>query len=212
MRPPGWFRLMRAGVFASVCVVLSMAGHDMMAARPAPAWAGLIALPVVTAVGYCLADRRRSAWWILLAVEVAQTCLHQWFTWATPSAPGHLVMTMHGGVHHVVGAAPSVRHGASAGLGMLGAHAVAGMLVALWLYAGERALWRALSALGESLLGRTLRALVLLAPADLRTPPRRPAGPCRRDDDTPPVTATLRHVLVRRGPPRNTGVPANALI
>jgi hypothetical protein len=66
--------------------------------------------------------------------------LHQWFTWATPSAPGHLIMTMHGGVHHVVGAPPPVRHGASAGLGMLGAHAVAGMLVALWLYAGERAL------------------------------------------------------------------------
>ncbi|GAA4623848.1 hypothetical protein GCM10023196_021700 [Actinoallomurus vinaceus] len=203
---------MRAGVFASVCVVLSMAGHDMMAARPAPAWAGWTALAVVTAVGYRLADRRRSAWWILLAVEVAQICLHQWFTWATPSAPGHLVMTMDGGAHHVVGAAPPVRHGASAGLGMLSAHAIAGMLVALWLYAGERALWRALSALGESLLGRTLRALVLLAYADLHTPPRPSAAPCRRDDDPPPVAAALRHVLVRRGPPRHVGVAVNALI
>ncbi|WP_345349336.1 hypothetical protein [Actinoallomurus liliacearum] len=204
---------MRAAVFAVVCGVLSLAGHDLMASRPAPAWAGWAAVAGVTAVGYHLADRRRSAWWILLAVEGAQLCLHEWFAWATPADPGptpaHLAMTMHGGMHTAMssGAASSMNHGSGAsGLGMAGAHALAGALVALWLYAGERAAWRALAVLAEAVLGRALRVLLLLAYIDLAAS-RRPAGARRRRgaDQTPPAMAVLRHFLVRRGPPRGSG-------
>ncbi|MCW2945109.1 MAG: hypothetical protein JWR24_1826 [Actinoallomurus sp.] len=222
MGPPGWFRLMRAGVFASVCVVLSACGHDLMASRPAPVWAGWTALAGVTAVGYCLADRRRSAWWILLAVEVVQVCLHLWFTWSTPadlgSAARYPGMAMPGGVHQLASAdmAMAGPHGGGTSMGMVGAHAFAGVLVALWLYAGERALWRALrraaGLIAGSLLARTLRAFVLLTRVDL-VADRRPAGARRgRSGDEAPPVAVLRHVLIRRGPPRADGVPAYVLM
>ena len=199
---------MRAGVFAAVCVVLSMAGHDLMASRPAPAWAGWAALAGVTAVGYCLADRRRPAWWIVLAVEAAQACLHLWFAWCIApdpgAAPARPAMTMHGGVHHVVSTWTMSQSGGTSGLGMTGAHALAGMLVALWLYAGERALWRPLGLIAESLLDPALRVFALLVLADVVVD-RRPRGTADRgEDEVRPVVAALRHVLVRRGPPRDT--------
>src|SRR4051812_21602926 len=124
MGPPGWFRLMRAGVFASVCVVLSQVGHDLMASRPVPVWAGWTALAGVSAVGYCLADRRRPAWGILLAVEVVQACLHLWFTWSASTDPGsafrHPGMAMQGGVHHVTSADVPLpmTHGGGMSVGM----------------------------------------------------------------------------------------------
>ena len=110
MRPPGWFRLMRAGAFAGVCVVVSLAGHDLMASRPAPLWAGWVAVAGVTGIGYCLAGRRRSLWWILLAVQVTQFCLHEWFSWAgTPgSAPARPALPMHDGMHAVAGSGATV--------------------------------------------------------------------------------------------------------
>ena len=195
---------MRAGAFAAVCVALSQVGHDLMATRPAPLWAGWTALAGVGAVAYCLADRRRPAWWILLAVEVAQVCLHVWFDCCTPSGPGpgpvHMEMRA-GGMHAAGGLAAS--HGAGTSLGMLGAHALAGCLAALWLYAGERALWQALRVIVEFLVDRTLRLLALIVRSG---PPygRRPAPVSggRGTDEAAPKVAVLRHVLVRRGPPR----------
>jgi hypothetical protein len=212
MGPPGWFRLMRAGVFASVCVLLSKTGHDLMASRPAPAWAGCMALGAVTAVGYCLADRRRSAWWFLLAVEVTQVCLHLWFTCCSPVGPGarlnHLGMRMSEGTRQVGGAGMPMAHGGAMSVRMVGAHALASVLVALWLYVGERALWRALGRLVNSLLGRTLRALLLLLRADLAADSR-PGGAGRRwaGDEAQPVTDVLRHVVTGRGPPQAITIP-----
>ena len=211
MRPPGWFRLMRAGVFAAVCVALSQVGHDLMAARPAPLWAGWAALAGVGAVGYCLADRRRPAWWILLAVQAAQFVLHLWFSSCTPPSgpgPAPMRMPMHGEAVHTAGAMAAA-HGPGTSLGMLGAHALAGCLAAAWLYAGERALWRALRVVAEFLAGRTLRALIPLLGAALPVntgPPRIPAG--RTEDEPPPESVVLRHVLARRGPPRACGHPS----
>ncbi|GAA4496635.1 hypothetical protein GCM10023191_038970 [Actinoallomurus oryzae] len=204
---------MRAGGFASVCVVLSKAGHDLMASRPAPAWSGWIALAAVSAVGYCLADRRRPLWWILLAVEVAQTCLHLWFTWSTPpnpgAAPGRLGVVTHGGMHHlsVAGTPAGMSHGGGMSAGMWGVHALAGLLVALWLYAGERALWHALAAIVGSLVGRTLRSLRIVLSGGLGADRAMSgANPWRGEDETPPALEGLRHALVRRGPPRPVGM------
>jgi hypothetical protein len=199
---------MRAGVFASVCVVLSQAGHDLVASRPVPVWAGWTALGAVTAIGYCLAGRRRSAWWILLAVEIVQVCLHLWFSCCTRGSPGadlgHLNTTMPGGVHQVGSADMTMAHGGGMSAGMAGAHALAGMLVAAWLYMGERALWHALGVITDSLFGRALRVFALLIGADL-VGDRQPAGAaCRRaGHDAPPIVGVLRHVVVRRGPPRD---------
>ncbi len=208
MVPPGWFRLMRAGGFASACVVLSQVGHDLMAARSAPIWAGWVAVAGVGAVGYLLADRRRPLWWILFAVEVVQAFLHLWFAWSTPAAPGlasaDVGMAMHGGMPMDAGA--PMPHGGGISLGMLGAHALAGLLVAVWLYAGERALWRVLGVLAGFLLGHGTRALLHLIFGEPAAEWRPTAGRGRNGDEPPPVVAALRHVLVRRGPPRVSGV------
>jgi hypothetical protein len=212
MHPPGWFRLMRAGAFAAVCVVLSQLGHDVMAGRPAPLWAGWAALAGLGAVGYCLADRRRPAWWILLAVEATQVCLHVWFSCCTPAgsvSPAPRMDMQGGGMHAATAGGMAVPHGAGMSLGMLAAHALAGCLVAAWLYAGERALWRALGVIAEFLVDRTLRVLVRLVGTGLPAGPR----PTRvavgfGEDEVPPEIAVLRHVLIRRGPPRAESVSA----
>jgi hypothetical protein len=199
---------MRAGTFAAVCVALSQFGHDLMAARPAPLWAGWMALAGVGAVGYCLADRRRPAWWILLAVETAQVCLHVWFDVCTPSGSvaGPVHMQMQAGGMHALGGLAAL-HGPGVSVGMLGAHALAGCLAAAWLYAGERALWRTLRVVADFLVDRTLRALILLFSAVLPMGggSARVTAAWGAEDDSPPKVAVLRHVLVRRGPPRAGG-------
>jgi len=204
---------MRAGAFAAVCVALSQFGHDLMAARPAPLWAGWVALAGIGAVGYCLADRRRPAWWILLAVEVAQVCLHVWFSCCTPAGPASPALRMEmrgGGMHAATDGGMALAHGAGMSLWMFAAHALAGCLAAAWLYAGERALWRALRVIAEFLVDRTLRVLALLVRAGLPVDPRpaRAAVGRRGEDEVPPEVAVLRHVLIRRGPPRARSVLA----
>jgi hypothetical protein len=193
-----------------VCVALSQFGHDLMAERPAPLWAGWAALVGLGAVGYFLADRRRPAWWILLAVEVAQVCLHVWFACCTPAgvAAGAVHMRMQGGAMHATGAI-AAGHAGGMSLGMFAVHALAGCLAAAWLHAGERALWAALGVVAEFLVDRTLRVLALLVRADLRVghgPAAVTGG--RAEDEVAPRTAALRHVLVRRGPPRAKSVLA----
>ncbi|WP_157420731.1 hypothetical protein [Actinomadura kijaniata] len=211
MRPPGWFRLMRSGLFASVCVVLSLAGHDLMTPHPAPAWAGWTALAGLTAVGHCLADRRRPAWWLLLAVEMVQGFLHLWFTWSAHL--GHPVTAVPGAAHHGGAGTPVPMDHGGASPGMLGAHALAGALVALWLYAGERALWRTLDAVAGFLLRPVLWTFAVLFGGGLPGEARAPRiGGGRGEDERPPNVAVLCHTLVRRGPPRPVGVAVDALI
>ncbi|MWA05852.1 hypothetical protein F8568_036960 [Actinomadura sp. LD22] len=201
---------MRAGAFAAVCVVVSQVGHDMFAERPAPFWAGCAALAGVGGVGYCLADRRRPAWWILLAVEVVQFALHSWFSFcASPaSEPWPPAAGTHGAGAHMAGMQAAqvgdagVSHGACMSVGMLAAHALAGAVAAGWLYAGERALWRALMVIADFLVERALQVLVLLlghVVAPVVGPLAVATG--RGEDEPPPETTALRHVLVRRGPP-----------
>jgi hypothetical protein len=195
---------MRAGAFAAVCVGLSQVGHDLMAARPAPLWAGWAALAGVGAVGYRLADRHRPVWWLLLAVEVTQACLHVWFGYCTPSAPGPrpMHMRMQGGAMRAAGD-HLISHGASVSAGMFGAHVLAGCLAALWLYAGERSLWRALRLIAEFFADRTPRFFALIVRAGFpaeRCPA--PAAIGYDEDEAVPEPAVLWHVLTRRGPPR----------
>lgn len=211
MLPPNWFRLVRAGVFAAVCVALSQFGHDLVAARPAPPWAGWTALAALSGLGYCLADRRRPPWWILLAVQIAQVCLHVWFNCCTPDGPGQVTvpMQMRDGVMHAAGgmAAP---HGAGMSLYMFAAHALAGALAAVWLYAGERALWRGLGVVAEFLVDRTLRVPALLANTGLPDGSGPPHVGSSGEDEPAPAATILRHVLLRRGPPLGGSVSASA--
>jgi hypothetical protein len=196
MVAPAWFRLLRAGVFALVCVVLSLAGHDLMAAAPTPLWSGGVALAMAVGVGYCLADRRRPLWWLLLAMAAGQCALHVWFSCTTPalSAGRRTVMAMPGMGH---GVELAVSHGAMSA-GMLAAHALVSLVVACWLWAGERAAWRLLALL----LGGLRILSVLFGGVEPPYDPV-PAGGERGR----PRTVVLRHVVVRRGPPRLGDVP-----
>ncbi|MCO5968384.1 hypothetical protein [Actinoallomurus soli] len=215
MRPPAWFRLMRAGVFAAVCVVLSVTAHGLMHPRPVPAYAAPSAFAALTGVGFCLADRRRSVWWLLLAVEVVQGGLHLWFSAVSAGpAPGLATSrTSMPGMHHLVPGVghpdhlvpglehPGPPHAGTSGWGMLIAHLLAGVLVAVWLSAGERAAWRALTAMTRLLLARALRVLALLRGVSIATTPRgAKTGRGRRKRPRPQIGA-LRHTVVRRGPP-----------
>jgi hypothetical protein len=179
VRQPGWFRLMRSGVFASVCVVLSAVGHDLMASGRTPLWAGFAALGVLVPIGYLLAGRRRSALGLLLSVEAVQFGLHALFSWATPApVPGMAGMVSH----------------SSSGAGMFGVHALAGALVAGWLYVGDRALWWALSVLVEPV--RRACAVLIAAPCRFWLV----VGGVYRAREAGPLVV-LRHVVARRGPP-----------
>jgi hypothetical protein len=212
MRPPGWFRLVRGSAFAVVCVAISQFGHDLMAVRPVPLWAGWAALVALGGLGYCLADRQRSVWWILLAVEAAQACLHVWFTWCTPADRGFVSASMRmprrgGGMHAAAHGGAAMSQGAGMSLGMFGVHVLAGLLAAAWLYVGEQALWRALRVIAGFLVDRTLCVLVLLARSGVPIGSR---GLVRvvvgfGEDEVAPAAVVLRHVLVRRGPPRTGG-------
>ena len=156
-----------------------------------------MALVALGGLGYCLADRRRPAWWILVAVEAAQACLHVWFSWCTPAAtvpvPMRMPMPMPG-ESAVVRGGTVMSHGAGMSLGMFGAHVLAGLLVAAWLYAGERALWRALRVVAEFLVVRTLRTLILLAQAGLPSRCARPAPVTigRGDNEVAPAVVVLQ--------------------
>ncbi|GLW08036.1 hypothetical protein Misp01_31660 [Microtetraspora sp. NBRC 13810] len=203
MYPPGWFRAVRAGSFALVCVGLSQAGHDLMAPRAVPAWSVVAAFCMVAATGYRLAAREWSTGWILAAMEAAQLYLHVWFAWTTPADPLPGVTVLHHGAHLATTAhqAPDMAaHAGMTGPAMFAAHALAGAMVALWLAKGEQALWRALGAFARLLAGLGWMPVLLKAsPAPAGpAPARRTAG----DEGVPPAEV-LRHALVRRGPPRS---------
>ncbi|GAA4585700.1 hypothetical protein GCM10023194_29140 [Planotetraspora phitsanulokensis] len=201
MRPPGWFRLMRAGLFAVVCVGLSQAGHDLMAPRPVPAWSVGVALGLVVTIGYRLAGRERSLGWILGGVETIQLYLHMWFSWTTPSGTSPDVVRLGDAPLMMPGHMESmaVTHGGMSTPMMFAAHALAGAFVAVWLAVGERALWRTLRALSGILSSHLgwLLALVQVRPLTAGPASIRPIG----QDDAAPPAALLRHTLARRGPP-----------
>jgi hypothetical protein len=202
MRSPGWFRIMRAWLFAMVSVGLSVAGHDLMAPRPVPVWSTGLALGLVATAGYRLADRERSMRWILVAVETVQLYLHVWFAWTTPAGSAHVTTGGDPGTHLMIsghGASMVMTHGGMSAPGMFLAHALAGAFVAVWLSAGERALWRALRSLAWTVSSHLGWILAAARPAAI---PARPVHSARRDDDAP-IVEILRHAVIRRGPPRS---------
>ncbi|MZE81091.1 hypothetical protein [Streptomyces xinghaiensis] len=95
----------------------------------------------------------------------------------------------------------AVSHGNSAG--MLLAHLLAAVVCGLWLWRGEAAAHRLGRALA-ALLSAPLRRLrdVPFHPADVRDA-RRPCRSAAAGWERPqPVPVSLRHAVVRRGPPR----------
>jgi hypothetical protein len=172
-------RIVRAAVFAVVCVYAALGMHVL--AGGAGAGLGIVAAATaVTGAGaYVLARRRRSMGTLLVASFAAQYGMHHLFGSGLP------LMGHHAG-------------GLSAGIGMLLAHVLVATVSAWWLERGETALATLLFLLACSLrdLWRPL--------TDLLAPPSTPRRVAPVVEVTPgmPTAQVLAWELCRRGPPQ----------
>ncbi|MEY2241612.1 hypothetical protein AB8A21_01405 [Streptomyces sp. BF23-18] len=79
----GWCtRMLRAVMFAAVCVVLAALGHVMMSGSPVAWWALAGAGTGTAGAGWCLAGRERGLPLVVSAVVLAQGVLHSMFSMA----------------------------------------------------------------------------------------------------------------------------------
>ncbi|HEX2317339.1 MAG TPA: hypothetical protein VHJ17_26580 [Thermomonospora sp.] len=182
MAVPPPHRLLRASVFAAVCVTLSMAGHAV-AARDAVPWAAVGAGGLgVLGVAWVLAGHERSALTILGGLLGGQFGLHVLFAAAQAGPVTHAEHVAHQDA--VVPGGP----------GMTLAHVAAAAVSAWWLWRGERLAWT---------LARRFAALSRVCAVVLLEVP--PAPVRRRVPLTAavprPVPAPLRHSVGLRGPP-----------
>ena len=148
-------RWMRALALASVVVSTGAAGHVAAGgAMPAPAVLGLLLVLATLVLAPVLGSPASSGRVALLAIG-GQALLHVSLNVLTTNPAGHTGagMVMPGGAHGSMQMSDGMFHGAaasgetslvwmgSAHVGMLLAHLVAGLLLGLWLAAGERAAW-----------------------------------------------------------------------
>ncbi|MFC8405743.1 hypothetical protein ACPCSL_04430 [Streptomyces griseoincarnatus] len=97
----GWcFRMLRAAVFAAVCVLLAALGHVLMSGTAVPSWALAVAVAVTGGAAWCLAGRERGLLVVSSVVVAAQTALHVWFSYvqelSRPPVSPMPPMSMHG--------------------------------------------------------------------------------------------------------------------
>ncbi|GII05987.1 hypothetical protein [Planobispora takensis] len=167
-------RLMRAAVFAVVCVTASLGMHLLAGGAAVDPVVPAVAVPPVTAGAFVLARRRRGLGTLLGASFVTQYGLHHLLS---ASAVERSLITDH-------------QHGGLAA--MVAAHAATALLSAYWLERGESAL---------AMLVHLLLASILVLP--VRCPPvlRRVPRWVSRDGAPSLVTRLLAAVVSRRGPP-----------
>lgn len=190
MRPGPCFLVVRAAVFAAVCVALGASGHDLMSATLVPGWALVLAGLAVFGGALLLGRRERSLATITATMLAIQLASHELFTHTQPAAPAMAGMSMPTG-------------SAGSGGGMLVVHLVAAAVCAWWLRQGEAAAWSLLLLLDQCAVA-PLRAALALVVVLLRGTARR-ARSARRPLWPAPAAgarrALLRHSVSRRGPP-----------
>ncbi|MFG1921685.1 hypothetical protein [Cryptosporangium sp. NPDC048952] len=178
MTGPGLLREVRALVFVLVCLSLSVALHSWAHGAVPPPLAVLAGGGLLVSVAVPLTGRQRGLPTIAGTLAVTQVGLHVLFS-VVPA--GHVMVPAHGTGTMIAG------------------HVVAGGLTALWLHAGEVAVWRLVRRLAQRLpvLG------VLFALAALRIPAPAPRRFLARLADlaAPLPDPTWLHSTTRRGPP-----------
>jgi len=189
MAETGGARVGRAAVFAAVCVLLTVLGHEVMSGDALPWWAPLGAFGGVFAGAWWFAARERDLASVTAVAVAAQAVLHGGFTFTEMAQPE----AMHAGMAHGQGM------GLGSTLGMFGIHLLLGLLSGLWLAYGEQSVFRALRSAAQRV--RTSFALVQVAPLHLiRVAPAQVV----------PVRAMRRwrlvHAIVSRGPPGTVAV------
>ncbi|MFB7653289.1 MULTISPECIES: hypothetical protein [unclassified Streptomyces] len=80
MSAGGVLRIVRAAMFAAVCVVLAAVGHVLMSGTGLPWWVLPLAASAVGVVGWALAARERGGRTVAALTVGVQTCLHACFT------------------------------------------------------------------------------------------------------------------------------------
>ncbi|MFF5189182.1 hypothetical protein ACFY30_36345 [Streptomyces sp. NPDC000345] len=192
MIPGRCSRMLRAAVFAAVCVLLAALAHVPVSGHT-PAWWVVGAAAVGTGgAGWCLTGRERGAPLVTAVVVGAQAALHTAFSLAPAAVPaaGGTAGMDHGG--------PAPAGPPSAG--MLAAHLPAALLCGLWLAHGERAVFRVLRAVAEWLtapLGR---------PGERTVPAPAPRAGARARAARSARSLVLVHAITSRGPPERSAV------
>jgi hypothetical protein len=206
MHPGPGFRLTRSAVFAGVCVSVTGAGHALMSGAGLPVWALLYAFATVTAGAWWFTGRRRSGLFTTGATVLTQFLLHCVFV------AGQLVARMNTAAAQrasVAGGMPGTAGGHSMGNGtpmpmrewtpgMFGAHLLAALVCALWLWRGEVAAGRLARVLASLVVAPLRRARRIRAPR-LPLPPAPPRAVLR--PRVGPYLVLIRHAVTRRGPP-----------
>ncbi|WP_143175428.1 hypothetical protein [Cryptosporangium aurantiacum] len=187
MTSQGLLREARALVFVLVCLSLSVTLHTWAHGDQPPILVLMAGAGLVLSVALPLTGRQRGLPVIAAGLAVTQAGLHGLFT-LVPSGGAHVMTTM---------PTPGT---------MLAAHVVAGGLTALWLYAGEVAVWGLVRWLARRMPALSvlfaLVALRLLAPAPRRFRPRLAAL------RAPLPAPVFRRSVERRGPPSTVAVTA----
>ncbi|WTW98738.1 hypothetical protein OG216_37760 [Streptomycetaceae bacterium NBC_01309] len=190
-------RLLRAGVFAGVCVALSVGGHVLASGGAVPVRAVLGAVLAALGLSWLGAGRERSARGLVAAMGAGQLGLHTWFSWAAERAAETTAHRHGSGPGHVHGGGPHEALVAPGGAGMLAAHLAVAAAAALWLRVGEAAVFRLL-ARWDARVRAGVRVLLGPRPAPGRVAPR-----VRAVAGRPGVLRGLptRYDVARRGPP-----------
>lgn len=188
-------RILRAAVFAAVCLTLSAAGHQLAAGTAPPAWADATGFLAVLVLGYLLSARERSLLGIGGAMLTTQGGLHLAFNAAQDPARRRTATSMPMGMHATLMMAHHTHHPIAHAAA---AHVAAALLASWWLRRGEAALWSLLRRAAVLVPGlvawwgaREGRLPALACPAV----PQLTAG------QRPLPQVLLRHAVSRRGPP-----------
>ena len=211
--------LLRAALFAALCVTLSSTSHVLMSREPLPPAVVATAFAAVFGVAYLVAGRRECGFRLIAAMMVPlELAVDTWFTSGQQLCYGpsggpvtgswrsfHNAVICHGG--EAGGRLPGVS-GASAAAQMpsatlpwvlLALHVSVGLLASWWLRRGEAGLQRVLRAASAA----AFRPLLFAAAAVRRTAPL-PRRVCPAAAPVSPGALSARslmHAVVRRGPP-----------
>ncbi|MDA2802949.1 hypothetical protein [Nocardiopsis suaedae] len=181
------FRTVRAGVFASVSVGVSAAGHAAMSDHVLPPVGPVAGFLLLFTLAWAAAEKERGLAGICALMLWGQLALHLLFSFAQAGAGSH-----HAGA---AGAAEAGAAVADGGTGMLAAHMVAALISGWWLRQGEAALFGLLR-----LLGLLILPVLLVGGSGAAAPP--PPSTRRPDrGDGGRIARGLRHTVVLRGPP-----------
>ncbi|WP_199823977.1 hypothetical protein [Streptomyces sp. NBRC 109706] len=218
-------RVLRAAVFAALCVTLSAGAHVLLSGQPLPVPAVIMVTLGVFVLAWTLAGERERGFAAIAALLIPlQLAADAVFTVGqnacygpgsgAPVGPLRLFgvdLICAGGdfgtplARLVAGQEPLAEpagHAAGPWL-LLAAHIAVGLIAAGWLRGGERAVARLLRAAGAA----TFRPL-LIAVAAHRVTVDEPAAPAAvRRQPARPTSPPLTHSVLRRGPP----IPAPGL-